>query len=141
MDRYTHLALLLLAANDVLFEGQGLDTAASAAADAHVEGKKLRQDLLDAAGRAMAGTGTPIPELRGIARENATMAVLGNGPKYAGGEGIAGGVKNLSRAERRVALSGYGVTAATTIALIGTRYLTLVRKQRKLDRESKGTAG
>lgn len=124
---------LLTAINDVL-----VDTAidvANAGSAAGEAGPALRKWIRDKAATKNASTGTPIPLLRGIAAERATLAAVGGGAKSAGGRGMVGGGRVLDQAELKIQLANYGITAVTLVAQIGMRYAVLVRLDRTATRE------
>ncbi|WP_146033042.1 hypothetical protein [Arthrobacter sp. AFG20] len=83
-----------------------------------------------------ASTGTPIPLLRGVAAEHATMAAVAGGSKASGGGGIDGGMRLLDQKSMQAQLLVYGITAAAIGAQIGIRYAVLVRRDRKAAREA-----
>lgn len=127
---------LLTAINDVLADA-GIDVAVAAGAEA---GPAVRQSILDRAATKNASTGTPIPSLRGVTAERATMAAVAGGAKAAGGGGIVGGERVLGQAALQVQLATYGITAAAIVAQIGIRYAMLVRRDRKAAHESAAAA-
>lgn len=89
-------------------------------------GQVTKIRILDKAVTEAAGTGTPIPQLRGIARAKATMATVGGGTKAVGGGGIDGGLKSLRNNAIAVELAIFGISGAVTVARIAVRYRQLV---------------
>lgn len=94
----------------------------------------LQKGMILDASRKNSGTGTPISELRGAALESAILAVLGGGSMINGGKGTAGGQTALRRARAAEVLAPLGIAVADIAALIGIRYLKLVRAQKKSNR-------
>lgn len=119
-------ARLLLAISDVL---SGDDTAGlvSGGVSATESASAARQSVLRNASTKNASTGTPIPLLRGVAAERATLSNVGGGAKSAGGGGMEGGQKVLTEAELKVQLAVYGIKAIAISAQIAMRYAQLVR--------------
>ncbi|MGS0567187.1 hypothetical protein ACU8V6_00060 [Vibrio alginolyticus] len=74
--------------------------------------------MLNSAAKGNASTGAPIPLLRGIAADHATVAAIGGGSKATGGKGIVGGEKILSDSELKAQLATYGVKAAVIVAQV-----------------------
>lgn len=133
----------LIAINEVLTEA-GIDIAVPGVIAGAKAGPALRQSILARAATKNASTGTPIPWLKGIAAERATIAAVAGGAKAAGGGGIIGGTRILAQKPLQAQLAIYGITAAVVVAQIGVRYASLVRRDRKAAREStaeKGSAG
>jgi len=97
-------------------------------------GAGLQQSMLDIAAAGSASTGTPIPELHGIAATNATLAAVGGGSKAAGGGGVAGGHSRLNQAALSAQLATIGITSAAIVARILARYVILVRRDRIRER-------
>lgn len=124
---------LLMAISDVL-SGGSVSTTITAGPSAAQVGSERRQDMLNSASKGDASTGTPIPLLRGVAADRATVAAIGGGSKATGGKGIAGGEKILSDSELKAQLETYGVKAAVIVAQILLRYGVLVRQDRKAAR-------
>jgi len=98
----------------------------------------LQKGMILDASRKNSGTGTPISELRGVALEDAILAVLGGGSKINGGKGTAGGQTALRRAQAAELLAPLAISLADIAALIGIRYLKLVRAQKKSNRAGSG---
>ncbi len=122
-------ARLLIAINDVL---PGLDADALFATNLSAEaGEHVRWAALHNAATKNSSTGTPNSELRGAAAKSATLATIGGGAKWAGGEGIGGGTRILKEADLKVQLATYGITAVKIVAQIGLRYAELVRLDRR----------
>lgn len=131
---------LLMAISDVLSGGSVASTITAGPSGAQM-GAEFRQDMLNSAAKGNASTGTPIPLLRGIAADRATVAAIGGGSKLTGGKGIAGGEKILSDSELKAQLATYGVKAAVIVAQILLRYGVLVRQDRKAARAAELEAG
>lgn len=125
---------LLIAINEVLTEA-GIDIAGPGAIAEAKAGPAVRQSIFARAATKNASTGTPIPWLRGIAAERATIAAVAGGAKAAGGGGIIGGMRVLAQKSLQAQLAVYGITASVIVARIGIRYATLVRRDRKAARE------
>jgi hypothetical protein len=64
--------------------------------------------------------------------------VLGGGSKTNGGKGTAGGQTALRRAQAAELLAPLAISLADIAALIGIRYLKLVRAQKKSNRAGNG---
>ncbi len=124
---------LLMAISDVL-SGGGVSATIAAGPSGAQAGAEFRQAVLDSASKGNASTGTPIPLLKGVAAESATIAAVGGGSKAAGGKGIAGGEKILSDSELRAQLATYGVKAAVIVGQVALRYGVLVHRDRKAAR-------
>lgn len=134
---------LLIAISEVLTEA-GIDIAVPGTIAAAQAGPAVRQSILARAATRTASTGTPIPLLRGIAAERATIAAVAGGAKAAGGGGILGGMRVLAQRSLQAQLAIYGITASVIVVQIGVRYAALVRHDRKAAREAtpeKGSAG
>ncbi|MBX3078504.1 MAG: hypothetical protein KF692_04660 [Cryobacterium sp.] len=125
---------LLTAINDVL-ENAGIGTAV-AVSTATEAGPAVRKSMLRKAATKNASTGTPIPSLRGIAADRATMAAVAGGAEAAGGGGIIGGERALNQAELKIQLATYGITAVAVVAEIGIRYAALVAQDWKAARSA-----
>lgn len=123
-------ARLLMAISDVL-AGVDLTNTITAGPRPSAAVSAVRESTLKTAAMKNASTGTPIPLLRGIAAERATMAAVGGGAKYAGGAGMAGGEKFLSEKSLQAQLAVYGIKSAAIVAQIAIRYAVLVRRDRK----------
>lgn len=131
---------LLMAISDVLSGGSVASTLAAGPSGAQVAAE-FRQDMLNSAAKGNASTGAPIPLLRGIAADRATVAAIGGGSKVTGGTGIVGGEKILSDSELKAQLATYGVKAAVIVAQVMLRYGVLVRQDRKAARAAELEAG
>jgi len=119
---------LVAAILDVL--GESPTNVSLGATAGRAAGPAVRKSILGRAATKNASTGTPIPNLRGIAADRATLAAVGGGAKAAGGSGIAGGLQVLDKAVMTVQLAAYGITAAAIVAEIGIRYAAHVRSDR-----------
>ena len=126
---------LLQAINDVLDGGEAIEATQGVILGAKA-GPKLRQKILDAAGKMNASTGTPIRLLKGAAKERATLAAVANGATLAGGGGIAGGQRILQQQSLKIQLIAYGITSAVVVARIGARYASLVKEDQRIARAS-----
>lgn len=124
---------LLMAISDVLSGGSVSTTITAGPSGAQV-GAEFRQGMLNSAAKGNASTGTPIPLLRGVAADRATIAAIGGGSEATGGKGIAGGEKILNDSELKAQLAMYGVKAAVIVAQVAIRYGVLVRQDRKAAR-------
>lgn len=129
-----------MAISDVL-SGDGVSATITAGPPVARAGAEFRQAMMNTASKGNASTGTPIPLLRGVAAERATLASIGGGSKAVGGEGIAGGEKVLSNSELTAQLSTYGVKAAVIVAQIAFRYGVLVHNDRKAARVAEIRSG
>lgn len=129
---------LLIAATEVL-GGSGAHDLVGTVVTAGETKTRIRSGILNWATTRDAGTGTPIAELHGAARDNAVMAAIGGGPKALGGGGRAAGEKTLSQEGLKAQLVTYGVDAAIVVTQIGIRYAQLVRQDRKAAREAAAT--
>jgi hypothetical protein len=125
---------LRIAIYDVLTDA-GIDVAIPGSIAGAKAGPAIRQSILPSAAMKNASTGTPIPLLRGVAAERATMAAVAGGAKAAGGGGILGGMRVLAKSSLQAQLAVYGITAAALVAQIGIRYAVLVHRDRKAARE------
>ena len=129
-----------MAISDVL-SGGGVSSTITAGPSGAEAGAEFRSAMLDSASKGNASTGTPIPLLKGVAAERATIAAVGGGSKAVGGKGIAGGEKILSDSELKAQLAMYGVKAAVIVAQIAVRYGVLVRRDRKAARMAERESG
>lgn len=124
--------LLLQAINDVMGDAAGRAQAITTPMTAWVAGQAVKQQRVNAASMGTASTGTPIPELRGIARQKATISALDNGSKATGGGGIEGGLRSLRNSAIAVELAVFGISGAITVGRITVRYRQLVRQDRAI---------
>jgi hypothetical protein len=121
---------LLQALSDVLGGDYASVTIAAGPSGSDV-GSNVSQALYARGGQLTAGTGTPIPLLRGVAADRATRSALGGGPKSASAGGMAAGDKILSDSALKAQLAVYGVKAAFIVGAVAVRYAVLVRADRK----------
>lgn len=133
-DGPTPRRLLLLAAVADVLGGPPVDLG-PARAVAETAGPAAVHRLRGRAAAGDAGTGTPIAELRGVAKDRAIRSNLGGGRQDAGGGGIPAGDARVSAVRWRTGLAAAGVLVTLEVAAkIGARYAQLWHEDRALAR-------
>ena len=114
----------------------------SVVVDTSAFGLAAEKASYEKAAKGAAGTGRPIPDIHGVAKDRATRARVGGGPKANGGGGIARGDRILRQRGQRAELGAGAVAGViadllTTTLSIGFRYGELVLEDRRARRAAR----